>query len=113
MSEDFTYTTQQEREFLIWLRNQKSCISGKPHNIQACHVRRVAYGAGTSIKPRLFAVPMTGYEHHIQSVNGEVACLTNFLPDWKWRTGTRTPLQDAKLWFENKALNYRATFLSL
>lgn len=105
------YTEADERKFLEFIRANKSAISGR-HPVQACHVRRVSHGAGTARKPRLFAIPMTAHEHHIQSVNGEVACLTNFMPDWKWRSGAATAIEDAKLWFENQALKYRASFLS-
>lgn len=112
MKQKDPYTEKDEIEFLAWLRTLKSCVSGRRYGIQACHVRRVAYGSGTARKPRLFAVPMTAQEHHIQTVNGEWACLTTYLPIFYWPKEGFT-LLTAKEWFENQALKHRATFLSL
>lgn len=74
-------------EFLTWLKFQKSAYSGKRDYDQAsyqsycvaAHVRRVASGAGTGIKPNYSAIPLTDEEHKLQHLKGESA-----LGDREW-----------------------------
>lgn len=73
-----------DAEFLDWIRRQPSCIDKSEAMIEACHVRRVKWGAGTGIKPPYCAIPMSHDQHHIQTVNGELACLKKYLPRKEW-----------------------------
>jgi len=62
-------------EYLSWLRLQKCCVKGGGHggDVQAAHVRRVAAGAGTGVKPEYSAVPMCAIHHDEQHRKGESA----------------------------------------
>lgn len=77
-------------EFLVWVRTQKSCISGKfsewpdgEARNPACHVRR-AVDSGTSHKPDYSAVPMTNQEHADQTNRGEQYCLNIHSTSYPW-----------------------------
>lgn len=109
------FTLEQETEFLAWIRTLPSSLSGKTIDIQACHVRRVAQGAGTARKPRLFAIPMTSEEHSYQHNQGELGCLIKYNTYWgHWRGYVAFPERlrlQAKCWFEEKAFLYRKEFL--
>lgn len=93
-----------DEEFLAWIRTQKSCVDGNGANIQACHVRRVAAGAGTGIKPPYSAVPMTHPQHHIQTINGELTCLNQFYRGPE-EAGIMT-VPRAKDWFWKQRCHY-------
>ena len=67
-----------DKEYLEWCKGQPCCVSGKifgPHNgdIVAAHVRRIADGAGTGIKPDFSAIPLCASHHHEQHQKGESA----------------------------------------
>lgn len=63
----------QDSQFLAWVRAQPCIIPEGPHegDIVAAHVRRVADGAGTGIKPEFSAVPMCARHHREQHQHGE------------------------------------------
>jgi len=72
-------------EYADWLTYCKSWISGNYNEHKdgvgrsiACHVRRIAKGAGTAYKPGWWMVPMTHTEHSIQHQNGELECLVAY-----------------------------------
>lgn len=63
-------------QFLKWIRRHKVSATKNPENpvndpIEAAHVRRVANGAGTSIKPPYSAIPLLRSEHDLQTQKGE------------------------------------------
>ena len=64
-----------DAEFLEWLKTQKCCAKAKSGpcygDIAAAHVRRVANGAGTSIKPEYSAVSLCDLHHKRQHAEGE------------------------------------------
>lgn len=67
-----------DENYLQWLRGQP-CVSGASvlgagpceGDIVAAHVRRVASGAGTGIKPVYSAVPLCHRHHEMQHKSGE------------------------------------------
>lgn len=68
-----------DEEFLEWVRQQPCCLYGKKWepdhagDVVAAHVRRIANGAGTSIKPEYSAVPLCDRHHKLQHQSGESA----------------------------------------
>lgn len=67
-----------DQEYLAWLKGRECCIRGsliadKAHDgdIVPAHVRRIADGAGTGIKPEYSAVPMCDRHHKLQHQSGE------------------------------------------
>lgn len=72
-----------DEEYLAWIEKQECCasppITGKPHHhvhdgdVVAAHVRRVADGAGTGIKPKYSAIPLCHGHRSLQHQNGESA----------------------------------------
>jgi len=68
-----------DEEYLEWCRHQKCAHCGKaPHwemetlvLNEAAHVRRVANGAGTAIKPPYSAIPLCHEDHGKQHQHGE------------------------------------------
>ncbi len=67
-----------DSEFLQWLRRQVCWHCGKQDvgedgsfYVQAAHVRRVAQGAGTGVKPPYSAIPLCSACHSIQHAVGE------------------------------------------
>jgi hypothetical protein len=93
-----------EEYYLKWIRKQPSALNDDTHNIEACHVRAVEFGAGTGRKPPYAAIPMTHDQHKLQHNNGESACLKAF---------NITPKGTAHEWFKDKAMQYREEFVKL
>lgn len=67
-----------DEQFLAWLRTQPcACAKSLTGSIDcggdvvAAHVRRVANGAGTGIKPQYSAIPMCDAHHRWQHQHGE------------------------------------------
>jgi hypothetical protein len=68
-----------DEQFLDWLRNQKCAFCGNRDYVggtgemkcEAAHVRRVANGSGTSIKPSYSAIPLCHEHHTMQHIHGE------------------------------------------
>lgn len=64
-----------DEEFLDWLKEQDCCYHDAPdrHDGQTvpAHVRRIADGAGTGIKPEYSAVPLCNKHHLQQHQHGE------------------------------------------
>ena len=62
-----------DQEFLDWLKTQDCAAIGMPHNgsIVPAHVRRVANGSGTGIKPEYSAIPLCNHHHSLQHLQGE------------------------------------------
>ena len=62
-------------DFLAWVRTQPSALSGQAgtdeNPVVAAHVRRIADGAGTGIKPQYAAIPLLHTEHTEQHQHGE------------------------------------------
>lgn len=98
-------------DYQEWVRNQPSCVSGKQDwyhgrdgSISKCeyaHVRRVANGAGTGIKPEYSGVPLTHDEHALQHAQGETALLQAF----------NINFTTAPEWFEKQAIKYRTNWI--
>lgn len=81
-------------QFLDWIREQTRSATGRPPggesgSIVPAHVRRVANGSGTGIKPTFSAIPLTDKEHRLQHQKGESAV---------------NP--DGKEWFDKKRVQY-------
>lgn len=70
-----------DAEYLEWCRDQPCARCSKaPHwemntfvRSEAAHVRRIADGAGTAIKPPYSAIPLCLEDHHAQHQHGESA----------------------------------------
>ena len=63
-------------EFLVWVRSQVCTARRLGHcngDIVAAHVRRVAEGAGTGIKPEYSAIALCSHHHDLQHQKGESA----------------------------------------
>jgi hypothetical protein len=78
-------------EYLSWLREQSCAFCKSPPNehkpIEAAHVRRVASGAGTGIKPQYSAIPLCHKHHAEQHQHGE-------------------SILGGELWFDRKRIEY-------
>ena len=61
-----------DEEYLEWVRQQPCAVTGA-RPAEAAHVRRVADGAGTAIKPRYSAIPLCREMHQRQHQEGESA----------------------------------------
>ena len=105
--------------FLAWIRTQSSCITGRgdwvenlgENRCDAAHVRR-ANTFGTAFKAEFSAVPLTHFEHDIQTRLGELTCLMEFLGKGEIRRlFYGKPYEDrviaAKEWFDAQVLIYR------
>lgn len=86
-----------DQEFLDWLKTQDCCAAKNYHNgdIVAAHVRRVANGSGTGIKPEYSAIPLCDEHHQLQHQKGESAVAPRewwdkkrieHLQKWCWET---------------------------
>lgn len=70
-----------DKLFLVWVRQQKSALSGEYSEIHddgigycvPAHVRRVEHGSGTAIKPPYSAIPLTNEEHQLAHQKGDSA----------------------------------------
>lgn len=64
-----------DRAYLAWVRLQPCCGRSEYHDgiTEAAHVRRIAEGAGTGIKPVYSAVPLCQACHRLQHQQGESA----------------------------------------
>lgn len=64
-----------DKEFLDWLKRQPCCIaiSVCEGDVVPAHVRRIADGAGTGIKPEYSAIPLCNGHHQLQHSQGESA----------------------------------------
>lgn len=64
-----------DKHYQDWCRRQPSAFSRRPGTeadpIQYAHVRRIADGAGTSIKPTHCGIPLLASEHARQHQHGE------------------------------------------
>lgn len=64
-----------DEEFLAWIRKQECAMSGGDTacsgDVVAAHVRRIADGAGTGIKPEYSAIPLCDGHHRAQHQHGE------------------------------------------
>lgn len=78
-----------DKLFIAYIRTLPSCVSGRYNEYNeagdgrcvAAHVRRVSLGAGTAIKPRYSAVPLTQNEEHSLTHNKGESALK---PKWWW-----------------------------
>lgn len=66
-------------DFLAWVRRQPCAKTGTDQEVEAAHVRRVAQGAGTAVKPAYFAIPLVRELHARQHQSGESAVAD---PEW-------------------------------
>lgn len=65
-----------DEEFLAWVSKQSCCASTNGFcngDVVAAHVRRIADGAGTGIKPEYAAIPLCHLHHSRQHEQGESA----------------------------------------
>jgi hypothetical protein len=65
-----------DEEYLVWLRSQPcaaSHLGDCEGDVVAAHVRRIANGAGTGIKPTFSAIPLCSKHHALQHSAGESA----------------------------------------
>ena len=101
-----------DADYQAWVREQASCVTGKRDWVDAigegrceyAHVRRVAAGSGTAIKPEYFGVPLTHSEHALQHQLGELGLLQHFAKN------VFTP-SEAAAWFERKAVECRTAWI--
>lgn len=77
-----------DKDFLVWVRKQPCAVTGATTDIEAAHVRRVAAGAGTGIKPEYNAIALHRDVHRAQHALGEAGCLQQFLPIVLWNEET-------------------------
>lgn len=126
-SADIWQAIGTDQEFLDWLPSQGCCVKAMGHrgDVVAAHVRRVADGAGTGIKPPYSAVPLCTYHHDIQHNQGESAvggkefldqARIEALTEWGWASLKRqlgyahwseVPPDVLRTWaMENKVTNY-------
>lgn len=91
-----------DEAYKAWVRRQPSCISSQfgeyingEGRCEYAHVRR-AKDSGTGYKPLFSGVPLTHAEHAMQHQKGEAYTLAahGIIAD------------DAKVWFEQKAVEY-------
>lgn len=66
-------TLGSDGQFLTYIRQQPCANCKLQHGIQAAHVRRVANGSGTGIKPKYSAIPLCDVCHQQQHQHGESA----------------------------------------
>lgn len=75
-------------QFLSWIKEHDFSATGKAEliddQIVPAHVRRVANGSGTGIKPPYSAIPLLNSEHQLQHQKGESAIAPREQWD-KWR----------------------------
>jgi len=83
-----------DSDYLAWLRLQK-CAYCHAEPAEAAHVRRVANGAGTGIKPPYSAIPLCREHHALQHTKGESALggsawfdkmRIDYVVKWGWET---------------------------
>lgn len=75
-----------DAQYLDWLKTRQCCVrkmGGCFGDIVPAHVRRVANGAGTGVKPEYSAVPMCDAHHKLQHQKGESAVGSKELMDDK------------------------------
>ncbi|WP_020408946.1 hypothetical protein [Hahella ganghwensis] len=109
-----------DSHFTAWIRNQKCCFSGvygtDQDPVQVAHVRRVANGSGTGIKPPYSSIPLLASNHAKQHQQGESALggkewfdkqRIEHVERWAWETLKNTlgyqsmadvPPKELKLW---------------
>ena len=92
-----------DKDFLKWIRHQKCAYCNSADYIvgigeeraEAAHVRRVANGSGTSIKPEYSAIPLCRTHHRIQHNEGEASIggvdwwekkRMKYVIAWAWET---------------------------
>ena len=89
-----------DEEFLDWVRSQPCSVCDDYDYLddgrkvtEAAHVRRVANGAGTGIKPRSSAIPLCHKHHVLQHAKGEAELNLDFtikrmeaVRKWGWMT---------------------------
>ena len=85
-------------EFLEWLKTQDCAAPkgfGHSGDVVPAHVRRVANGSGTGVKPQYSAIPLCSEHHSLQHNNGESAIAPRewwdkkrieYLVQWCWET---------------------------
>ena len=103
-------------EFLAWVEKQSCCameVDPKEPaycegDVVAAHVRRIASGAGTALKPPFSAVPMCDRHHKMQHQKGESAVggkeyldeqRIKFISDWAWQA-LKTKLGVYDHWYQ-------------
>lgn len=99
-------------DYQAWARKQQSCLSGRADWVETlgesrcefAHVRRVAVGSGTGIKPEYSGVPLTHEEHALQHQIGELGVLQHY------GKNVFTP-SEAEAWFEKKAAENRTSWI--
>lgn len=103
----------KDEDYLAWLRQQPSAVSGKFStytngigHCEAAHVRRIGNGSGTGYKPEFCAIPLTHDEHALQHQSGELRVLVEHHPN----PGHFANDEDAKEWFTTAAAKYRCTW---
>lgn len=64
-----------DKDYTEWLKQQKCCIGTKDcdGDVVPAHVRRIADGSGTGIKPEYAAIPLCNGHHQLQHQKGESA----------------------------------------
>ena len=61
-----------DKQFLEWLKTQPCAVgSGCEGDVVPAHVRRIANGAGTGIKPEYSAIALCNHHHQLQHQHGE------------------------------------------
>lgn len=62
-----------DADYLAWVRDQHCAYCGTETGIDPAHVRRIASGAGTAVKPEYSAIPLCRQHHRLQHDHGESA----------------------------------------
>lgn len=87
-----------DKQFLAWIKEQSCAFRNKKFgycsgDIVAAHVRRVANGAGTGIKPPYSSIPCCDNHHQMQHQSGEMGgpdhwnmLRIHYLEKWSWET---------------------------
>lgn len=88
--------------FQKWVRTQPCVITGDTQQIEYAHVRRVARGAGTGIKPKFSGVSLQRLIHRLQHQCGEAYVYTEYVKEGRSETGDYL-VETARQWFEKKA----------
>lgn len=92
-----------DQEFLDWLKTQHCAASvtmgyGHGGDVAAAHVRRVANGSGTGIKPEYSAIPLCDTHHAAQHSLGE-----SMIGDREWWDKKRIEYLQRWCWLKLKA----------
>lgn len=88
--------------FQKWVRTQPCVVTGDTQQIEYAHVRRVARGAGTGIKPKFSGVSLQRNIHQLQHQCGESYVYCEYIKK-DYDTSEDGLVETARQWFEKQA----------